>query len=514
MKQKTNLKRTLSAILLLAAMMLPACTSETPSDTPDDVKTTTNAESTAANDSTPNYLTLEADWKGESFRVMTINNSDLPQFTNFEVVAESENGDIVNDAVYRRNMTIEDKYNVHIVDVPIVDTNKGSATDVYQALNTHTMSGEEVAELFFIAIRDSGLVMASGLTRDLYTLPYIDFDAPYYSSRTNDMISMDGKLLLTTSDFSLVDKKRAYILAYNRGLLGEYSDLVLEDLVREGTWTFDEFVKLCEMVSVDLDGDGDIDNYDQWGVGMDSPNGMISFGVGMGLQMIAKDSDGDLVNNSLEPKTVNIVEKLYKAFNENKYNGYTCQQAESRGWDLGGVSRDSLSGVLFKEGRQLFNTTFPQALSGYSSVEGLDYGILAWPKYDEAQDDYYAFADYYGAVLFGVPYIASKTDLAGFMIEVLSGYSTDTSLNAYYEVSCKVKHVYDETSAEMLDLCLSGRTFDLGSMFNWGGMYTGVYQQIMNTPSFTFVSASEAIVDTVENEMADTLEAIKSANQG
>ncbi len=504
------------ASLLIVASLLTSCSgggNGEETTTAQSGGETTSADSSVETEALLNYQTLEADWNGEAFRVMTIYCADYDQFTNFEVFSEGENGDIVNDAVYRRNSTIEEKFNVHIVDIPINDTNKSKGTDMYLALTTNIMSGEDAAELFFIALRDSGSVMAGGLSRDLYTLPYIDFDAPYYSSRTNDMISMDGKLLLTTSDFSLVDKKRAYALIYNRKMLADYSDLVLEDLVRDGTWTYDTFIKLCESVSSDLDGNGVIDNNDQWGVGMDSKNGVMALAVGMGLKLIDKDSSGMPVNNTLDQKTVNIVEKLYTTLNENKNNGYHCFQTW-RGWKYEGYAQSSTASTLFREGRQLFVTSFPQSLSTYSAVEGLDYGILAWPKYDETQDAYYSFADYWGATLFGVPYIASKTDLAGFMIEALSGYSTETSLQAYYEVNCKVKHVYDETSAEMLDLCLSGRTFDLGVMFDWGGIYDTIFGKIIDKTSNTYVSDCEAVKDTVANEIADTLEAIANANQG
>ena len=39
---------------------------------------------------------------------------------------------------------------------------------------------------------------------------------------------------------------------------------------------------------------------------------------------------------------------------------------------------------------------------------------------------------------------------------------------AYYDVALTGKHIRDEDSAEMLDIILDGRVFDLGYIYNVG----------------------------------------------
>lgn len=51
------------------------------------------------------------------------------------------------------------------------------------------------------------------------------------------------------------------------------------------------------------------------------------------------------------------------------------------------------------------------------------------------------------------------------MLEALSSASEEVLYN-YYEVTCKVKHTYDEDSAEMLDLIFDGIVYDLGMVYS------------------------------------------------
>lgn len=55
------------------------------------------------------------DWDGKTFTVPTSKPSNL-SFQNFEEDAEMENGDILNDAVYNRNRTLEELLNVKITE--------------------------------------------------------------------------------------------------------------------------------------------------------------------------------------------------------------------------------------------------------------------------------------------------------------------------------------------------------------------------------------------------------------
>jgi len=470
---------------------------ENTADTP--VETTSGNSENAADDTEaaeelPNYLTLSENFGGKTFRILGMENPSLMQFTNFEIYAEEENGDIVNDAVYRRNMMIEEKHGVKIEQImgPLDQTSRNTSHFTY--IQNNILSGEDGFDIMFVSTRDVGGVIGNKYAIDLNELPYIDFDEDYWNKETtNDVLEINGKLFLTNSDFSLVDKKRTYTLIYNRDLHKEYSDIVIEDLIREGTWTFDVFSEIVKGVSADLNGDSIIDTSDQWAVLMDSKHAYHAWAIGMGETLVGKDSAGELTILADSESIVNTFSKIHELLVADKNNGFHDQQYS---WRTSGI---------FNEGRALFTTSFLQTLSTLSANTDFDYGVLAWPKKDEMQENYYAYADLWGTVLFGVPITNSDNDLAGFMLEVLSGYSTDTSLHAYYETSCKVKHVYDETSAEMLDLSMSGIIFDLGAIMNFGGIYEAAVYNIPASTSFNYVSSVEAVLDKAVADIDELL---------
>ena len=91
------------------------------------------------------------------------------------------------------------------------------------------------------------------------------------------------------------------------------------------------------------------------------------------------------------------------------------------------------------------------------------------PKYDEQQEKYLTQPDDI-TLMFGIPATASDPDFCGFMPEALSYESSFTTLPTYYETCCKTKYAYDEESAEMIDLAMDGVIYDIGFIFNLGGL--------------------------------------------
>ena len=113
-------------IPLLLALLLSAnvisCGSQSSagmSDTDSDV--TTEPESTTEPVDPASVLELpDSDFGGREFRVLG-NDGDRDQWDNFEIFSEAENGEVVNDAVFKRNRAVEEKYNVKIAQY-LVDT--------------------------------------------------------------------------------------------------------------------------------------------------------------------------------------------------------------------------------------------------------------------------------------------------------------------------------------------------------------------------------------------------------
>lgn len=474
----------LLSIVLTASGLLAACSS---ADEQSDG--TTNTEVYQETKAVPYYQTLEADYGGTSFRIMGIIRDGFDQFTNFEIESESENGEVVNDAIYRRNSVIEEKYNVEI-SCEFCDQDKTVST-----IGNLIMSGDDLFELYFVQLRYAGSTVTHGYNLDLNTLPYVDYLQPYWNSEVNDALSVGGKLYFTTSDFSLVDKNRTYIFVYNRDLAEQFNYTSLEEFVYDGTWTYDKMIGLAAEVSGDMDGNGKMNAEDRWGLLLDSNKGVAALNIAMGGHLVVKDSGDKPVINVGSEFMSELAGKLYGTLNGNDYalEPYLPRFASMK-----------VAGI-FTEGRVLFYTCFPHVLKSCSASSDIDYGVLAFPKYDEAQENFHTLADPYGSGVFCVPYISGQTEMTGLMLEVLSASSTDTTLKAFYELSCKTKYTYDETSAVMLDLIFSDIVYDLGVMFDWGGISTNLVMQVMTWDSNKYSSQWASISEKAQTDLENTL---------
>ncbi len=441
----------------------------------------------------------EKDWGGREFRVLGYDNT-REQFRTFEVVAESENGEVVNDAIFRRNQTIEERYNVKITEYKD-GSNNDANTSTAPYLRKMVMAGEDAFDLAFCTVKGIGTLAREGLLYDLNTIDYIDFSKNWWNPEVNDALSISGKLYFTSSDFSLRDKSRAYILVHNRDMEESFKLQNPAELVRAGTWTIDKMAEYTKAVASDLNGNTEIDDEDRFGLGMDSYNAFSTFMVACDTAIVAKNKTTGL------PEPVVNTERVVDAVD--KVLNLTAKPNEAifcNDWN-GKVSYDywSVMGTVFKKGNAMFITTFPHGLKAYSADCNFNYGIVPYPKFDEDQEGYYTMADIY-CMLFGVPISCADPDFAGFMLEALSAEGSTTSLPAYYEVSCKTKYTYDEESAEMLDLTFSGIRYELAMVFGVESIRT-LYESLggkkANTIASDYAAKESAAKADIEKLIAD-----------
>ena len=456
--------RKTAALILAAVLLLPAaaCSEKNePADpgaegTPVSVSGTPEAPETDAPETRlPNALP-EKDWGGKTFRVMGQTNPTYSQFSNHEIDAEELTGEALNDAIFNRNLTVENRYNALIEG----DVSQQTAHDY---LHKMVMAGDDSFHLAFSVSEAIGSVVTRGDFQTIEDLDYIDYSMPWWNIEVNEQVSVANRLYFTTSDFALSDKQRVNVLMYNKDLL---NNLGLDDpiqLVREGTWTADVMTEWVEKTGLDVDGDGAMTDADQYGLTMDSYTAFKVFAFALGGRIVDKDADDlpVLVMNS--ENMINVIDKTI---------ALTCTPLGTLFCDefSGKVDYDywAVAGRVFKAGRALFFNGFTHSLSSLSDSD-VNYNVIPYPKYDESQPAYYTLADKF-AMLFGLPTTCAERDFAGFMLEALSWESTDTTLYTYYDISCKRKYMYDETGPEMLDITFSGIVYDPALIYNWGGL--------------------------------------------
>ncbi|MBE6611491.1 MAG: hypothetical protein E7632_03265 [Ruminococcaceae bacterium] len=491
MKDIRNISRTLAAILAASMLFsLAACGGTgTSSDTTAD---TTAPISTEPEVTTDGFDLPDKDFGGQTFTVMGRIN-DRAIFTNFEIDVEAENGDIVNDAIFKRNSTLEERYNVDILQ----DLQENPAS----ALNKAIMAGDALYDAAFVEINAMRTPITSGHFTDLYSLDHLDFDKPWWNSNANEALEISGKLFTTSSAFSLQEKARIYFGVYNAAIAEQYETGDIQQMVLDGKWTIDKMNEFGRRFAADVNQDGAMDMNDNYSVVCGAYTNFGAYTVAQGNSIIAKDSSGDLAivmnNEHMIDSIDNVLTLLDRSVSMycNDFQG----KVDFDYW--------SASGKLFKQNQAMFSLSLISSLASFSEVEGLDYRVMTFPKFDEAQERYYAQAEEFG-LLFGIPSNAPDADFSAFMLEALSHESYTTTLPAYIEISAKVKHVYDEKSAQILDLIFDSVNYDFGFLYGIGGLNQILMAKIPQAGKNNFASlyaSSEAKAQTELEKLLTTV---------
>ncbi len=488
------------AVLMVLPLFLAGC-GESGANTPGNNVQTTAAADTAPVETEPEKLTTalpDKDWGGRSFRVLGRTN-ERAQFQNFEIDSEGITGEIISDAVYNRNAYISEKYNVTV--------EAKLETDPRSSLTKTVSAGDDVYDYSFQLMRDAGALASGGYLVEMSDLPYVDYTMPWWFRDINESISVMNRFYYNSSMFNLMDKNRAYIMVFNKDKAESYNIGDVYETIRDGGFTVEKMTQYCEMVSGDLDGDGAMTEKDAYGLVMDSVNVFTVIFQSQNNPIVTKDKDDRPILSVNNDHTVSSIDKMIALCSGHDYSLY-CEyfQGKVEG-DYWGVS-----GTVFREGRALFSTTFinhPSGLKNLSAKCDFNYGVIPYPKYDEAQEKYISVPDPAWATLLCIPMTNSDLEFTGYMAELLAYQTQEMVLPAYYEISAKAKYTYDEESAEMLDLIFSTLHYDLALVYNWGG-FKEMLQDIGKKGANSFASDYAAKETKMLTEMEDTLAALEA----
>ena len=437
----------LSMVLLMLLSALAGCGNDPAETTAGQQNAdTTPAETESETLYVPDDLPADLRYDGE-----TINTFGWSGPAAIEFFAEEMNGELVNDAIYQRNLTVEDRLGVELEYI----LQPGAYNDRNTWSNAVVSSVQAGDGAYDIAAGYSmaGATLAfKGVSINLNDLPYLNFDKPWWPDSLQKEATCGGKLYFCSGDISTYMIYYLYGTYFNKQMIIDHALENPYDLVREGSWTFDKMMEMIEGVYQDLNGDGQKDVGDVYGL---STHGTYvdPFYFGVGLRTTQKgDDDIPVIAESMGGEKAHwLLETLVGLFATNDAWLETKDYANSDN--------------MFKEGRALFsNNEFIYAAIKIRDAE-LEYGIIPLPKYDEEQKEYYTVMSFPYS-LYSVPLDARDPDMSAAVLECLASESHRTVVPALFETGMKVKYAQDDESAQMFDLIRSSAVFDFGRVFN------------------------------------------------
>lgn len=466
LKTQTHISLTVLLCIILSLFLLVSCggtDKDVYADTTGNFSEPsqyTYSDEKAARLSVPDNLP-EKDFDGRSFRVLVRDNSNTTCRHIEEIVAETETGEVINDAVYTRNRIVEDRFNTKIEVITQAESPEDTLTNYVRKT---VLAGSDEFDLVSGHMILMGMLSTSDVYYNLYELPYIDLDKPWWLKSATEELTVDGKSFFAISHLGYNALDYTYCIFYNKSLAGDYGLENLYKTVRDGKWTIDYLNSSVKDIYKDLDNDGKKSEADFFGFATNAYSASNTFLWSFDNPVTAKNNEGipELAINT--PKLSSIVSKLYSMYFDT--NGTIAKTKIKTDW----LDWWSFACDTFKDGRAIFATgTFNDAIINLKDAE-FDYGILPYPKWDEAQNDYYTMMDGHGPLL-AVPATISDLEFIGIMLEVMSAEGYKRITPAYYDVALKTKYARDEETVEMLDLILEGRRFDFGYIYDgWVGM--------------------------------------------
>ncbi|MCL1859810.1 MAG: hypothetical protein FWF92_11335 [Oscillospiraceae bacterium] len=403
----------------------------------------------------------DADYKNHKFNILTFGVTGSYEWEQTDLTATEENeGDIINDAVYKRNRAVEERYNITLNEIHLYDSAFGTS------LSKEIKAGTNEYDLISPRVIDSAGYMSSGYFMNLFNVDYLDLEKPWYDQGGIKEMSIDNKLFIVLTDALLSDDNATCITIFNKNII---KDNGLEDpyaLVRAGKWTVDKLYEMAKTTVKDLNGDGmitpDADQYGYtcWG------DAMITYLHSGGQRLVSKDDDDLPVLAFNNPQTYEIMEKVMDLLYDENVTGNVQKPAFDK-IDFGD---------LFSENRVAFGWCRLYMIPRLRAME-TDFGILPIPKIYEAADAvYYSTVNVHTSCALSIPVTTEDLDRTAIIMEALSAESKYTLVPAYYDVSLKTKHSRDDDSAEMLDIILNNKVIDIGDVYNFAGFGIEFYR--------------------------------------
>lgn len=470
----------ISAAVLLAATLLASCgeAASAPSqNAAPQQETAADTAASAETDAQGGGLVPEleaADLGGFTLRIANVKPEEM-SWANIQMTSEEQDATIVNDAIYARNLKLKEKHNCEITETLFqrnVDHIKKSVA-----------AGSDEYDITMMYDLNAPYVITSMI--NWHDIPHVDLSAEWWNPLATSMFDIHGYQYFTAGNSSLAYISRPFTYLVNKKM---YADLGLTDdlfgAVSDGKWTQDLFMSIAAKAPADLNGDGVFNENDRYGFFGHSRNITATAIGGAGIDYVETDDDGRFVFRMHENrKAVDLLEKLVR-FKQNNPNIYYNRSTEPYYTD---------PDDLFKNGQALFNLSgFPNAIVQLREMDD-DFSILPLPKYDEAQEKYYAIA--YGSALTGIPVTVpeDRFEAIGIIMEDMTRMSQNDLIPQYKEVLLKTKASRDDDSSAMIDIVFGNITFDPGIVLWCGVIPDDIAKNI-------YMKESDAIISYFESQ--------------
>ena len=493
---KKHLCRILAALMLLSSLTVFAGCGETTDDP--DVQQTQSADTNAESETGEvDNRFVGVDYKDREFRIYTSNHqvSSTMESSNYLIEGTGKTGGgLVSDAVFARNVTVEEQLGVKLVFTQCELSYGAIAGDI----RIYTQSGDDEFDLVINDNYDYGTLVIEGHFRNLLDDNCVfDFDRNYwYKDYMEDLRLMDGYQYLMAGDFFIDVLRTAHLMVVNKDLYYDYyrtSADELYDVVSNYEWTYDKLISIITGLYVDRNQNGTKDNGDQFGY-LDAEywGASIPLSTSGTTNFISRDEDGIPSITIHEGDRANqLAAAITKLLNH-----------EDTGLGIGDTMNNFIQGnALVATGGMSMGSLESETLRQMES----DAAVLPYPMLF-ASDKKYTTATHDTTELGAILVTSKDMAFISTVVEVLNRETANILIPKYYKESLQVQCVDDEKAAAMLDIIHDN--FDNSFILTYNQTLGGKILQAFSTAaqdkrefSAVFASSAKSMNKTLNNKI-------------
>ena len=392
--------------------------------------------------------------------------------------SDEMNGDVVDDALFNRDLTVEQRLNVDINNIGESYT-WNTRNEYLGKIRASVQSGDGTYDIVSGQYATMPTLIAEGMYTELSQFDVLDFDKPWWVGDLIEQTAVKGKLYMATGDITTKTIKSVCCYFANKRLWTDYKLENPIEVVNAGKWTLDYTASVIKDTYRDLNGNSEKDIADQFGFINYNANGATGYISALGCRVTTMNKDGYPELSFGDERVHKAVERMCSFIHD--------------GNDAWTSSDHTANYQAFIEGRSLMINGFFQDAGGTYKEMADDFYVLPYPKLDEAQEDYQTRLGE-ANTLFAITASCKEPAMAAAVMEALASESYRQVSPAYFEVAMKVKYSRDDETAQMLDLIRESVVFDLGAVYGSAlGIDVNAFRECImnNTPDWASKYASK-----------------------
>ncbi len=445
------------------------------------------AETELSRENTPDNLPSDLDFGGLSVPILYRGGVDEQ-----EIFVEDLTGEIVDDAIYNRNVSVSERLNIEF---QYRASGNSTAQEFPSEARSSITGGADDYAIISWAQYSTLPLCLSHLIMDVSGAKYIDYSMPWWNTDYMDILQIgNDKRFFLMGDVALNSLKVTAAVFFNQAvytdLFGEYDSLYGD--VIEGVWTIDKLYDLSEKGYRDLNGNGKKDKGDLWGISATTVANTELFAYGLGLKVIGRDADGlpELIVE--DERNYTVLDRLNELYWNNE--GMNKSYGDGEAFNSPVVSN------LFAANEILFLPLWLKTCESLRDMES-GYGILPYPKLDEAQENYISLVQDTSSI-FCIPVTCRQPDEIGAVIEAMCAENYRTVIPAYYDTALKTKYSRDTVSSQMIDLIHDTSMTDFAYAYNYSISSIGTVMRSVVAANGSLASTVAKSVKAVRKQLS------------